>query len=106
LRDHADANIVIMLAGNKSDLYHLRSVATEEAAGFAEREALSFVETSALEATNVDTAFSQVLTEVYHIVSKKALTAEGEGVTGPAAGTTIDVNLTASESRRPTSRCC
>jgi Ras-related protein Rab-11A len=31
LRDHADANIVIMLVGNKSDLRHLRSVQTEDA---------------------------------------------------------------------------
>jgi small GTP-binding protein len=31
LRDHADANIVIMLVGNKSDLRHLRAVPTEEA---------------------------------------------------------------------------
>jgi Ras-related protein Rab-11A len=35
LRDHADANIVIMLVGNKSDLRHLRAVPTEEAKSFA-----------------------------------------------------------------------
>lgn len=35
LRDHADANIVIMLVGNKSDLKHLRAVPTEEAKQFA-----------------------------------------------------------------------
>ena len=35
LRDHADANIVIMLVGNKSDLRHLRAVSTEEAKHFA-----------------------------------------------------------------------
>jgi hypothetical protein len=34
LRDHADANIVIMLVGNKSDLRHLRAVATEDAKQF------------------------------------------------------------------------
>ena len=34
LRDHADANIVIMLVGNKSDLRHLRAVPTEEAKAF------------------------------------------------------------------------
>ncbi|KAL0348205.1 UNVERIFIED_CONTAM: Ras-related protein RABA2a [Sesamum angustifolium] len=46
LRDHADSNIVIMLIGNKTDLKHLRAVATEDAQGFAEREGLSFIETS------------------------------------------------------------
>ena len=41
LRDHADANIVIMLVGNKSDLRHLRAVPTEEAKAFASKSALS-----------------------------------------------------------------
>ena len=35
LRDHADANIVIMLVGNKCDLRHLRAVPTEEAKGYS-----------------------------------------------------------------------
>ena len=35
LRDHADANTVIMLVGNKSDLRHLRSVTSDEAKLFA-----------------------------------------------------------------------
>jgi Ras-related protein Rab-11A len=41
LRDHADANIVIMLVGNKSDLRHLRAVPTEEAKQFASMRNLS-----------------------------------------------------------------
>nr|CAD7590027.1 unnamed protein product [Timema genevievae] len=57
LRDHADQNIVIMLVGNKSDLRHLRAVPTDEAKAFAERNGLSFIETSALDSTNVETAF-------------------------------------------------
>ena len=79
LRDHADANIVIMLVGNKSDLRHLRAVPTEEAKQFAsecgdafllgEHELtikgdnnLSFIETSALDASNVELAFQNILT--------------------------------------------
>jgi small GTP-binding protein len=37
LRDHADANIVIMLVGNKCDLKHLRAVPTEDAKEFASK---------------------------------------------------------------------
>jgi len=70
LRDHADANIVIMLIGNKCDLKHLRCVQTEDARLFAANEGLSFTETSALESTNVELAFHQILTEVFQIVSK------------------------------------
>ncbi|CBI29902.3 hypothetical protein VitviT2T_012936 [Vitis vinifera] len=75
LRGHADKNIVIMLIGNKSDLGSLRAVPTEDAQEFAERENLFFMETSALEATNVETAFLTVLTDIYKIISKKTLTA-------------------------------
>ena len=62
LRDHADANIVIMLVGNKSDLRHLRAVPTDESKAFAEKNTLSFIETSALDSTNVETAFHNILT--------------------------------------------
>lgn len=75
LRGHADKNIVIMLIGNKSDLGSLRAVPTEDAQEFAERENLFFMETSALEATNVETAFLTVLTDIYRIISKKTLVA-------------------------------
>jgi len=73
LRDHADSNIVIMLVGNKQDLRHLRAVQTDVASGFAEKHNLFFIETSALDSTNVDTAFTKILTEIYHIASKKNL---------------------------------
>lgn len=76
LRDHADSNIVIMMAGNKSDLKHLRAVSTEDAESMAEKEGLSFLETSALEAINIDRAFQTILAEIFRIVSKKALAAQ------------------------------
>ncbi|WOK95277.1 ras-related protein RGP1 [Canna indica] len=78
LRGHADRNIVIMLIGNKSDLGSLRAVPMEDAKEFAQRENLFFMETSALEATNVESAFLTVLTEIYQITSKKTLVANGE----------------------------
>ncbi|KAF2156211.1 putative ras GTPase Rab11 [Myriangium duriaei CBS 260.36] len=71
LREHADSNIVIMLVGNKSDLRHLRAVPTEEAKQFASENNLSFIETSALDASNVELAFQNILTEIYRIVSQK-----------------------------------
>lgn len=93
LRDHADSNIVIMMAGNKCDLNHLRAVSEEDGQGLAEREELSFLETSALEATNIEKAFQTILTEIYHIISKKALAAqEAAAAALPGQGTTINVN--------------
>ncbi|KAK4746250.1 hypothetical protein SAY87_012562 [Trapa incisa] len=78
LRGHADKNIVIMLVGNKTDLGTLRVVPAEDAKEFSQRESLFFMETSALESTNVESAFLTVLTEIYRIISKKALVANEE----------------------------
>lgn len=78
LRGHADRNIVIMLIGNKSDLGSLRAVSIDDAKEFAQHENLFFMETSALEATNVESAFVTALTEIYRIVSKKSLAANDE----------------------------
>jgi len=91
LRDHADSNIVIMLIGNKTDLKHLRAVATEDAQSFAEKEGLSFVETSALEATNVENAFHTILAEIYRIISKKSLSSDEPGPASIKEGKTLVV---------------
>ncbi|XP_057433380.1 ras-related protein RABA2a [Lotus japonicus] len=93
LRDHADANIVIMLIGNKTDLKHLRGVATEDAQSYAEKEGLSFIETSALEATNVDKAFQTILAQIYRIISKKSLSSSSTDPSAPniKQGNTITI---------------
>lgn len=73
LRENASGNICIMLVGNKCDLRHLREVPTETAKEFAEKNGLFFIETSALDASNVDLAFQTILTEIYRqSVSVKA----------------------------------
>ena len=73
LREHADSKIVVMLVGNKSDLRHLRAVPKDEAIAFAEKHDLAFIETSALDSSGVEIAFHSILTEIYHVVSKKAM---------------------------------
>ncbi|KAJ1422028.1 Small GTPase superfamily [Sesbania bispinosa] len=105
LRDHADSNIVIMMAGNKSDLNHLRAVSEDDGQALAEREGLSFLETSALEATNIEKAFQTILTEIYQIVSKKALAAQeaASGTSLPGQGTTINVADASGNTKRG---CC
>lgn len=109
LRGHADKNIVIMLIGNKSDLGTLRAVPTEDAKEFAQRENLFFMETSALEATNVETAFLTILTEIYRIISKKALIANEESESGGSSllkGTNIIVPGQEPELRAKKFSCC
>jgi Ras-related protein Rab-11A len=106
LRAHADKNIVIMLVGNKSDLEEQRAVSTEDAKEFAEKENLFFLETSALQATNVESAFQTVLTEIFKIHGKKNMVSEpkSNGAAPAMAGKKVVVLGLAQEI--PKSKCC
>ncbi|XP_030043065.1 LOW QUALITY PROTEIN: ras-related protein Rab-11A-like [Microcaecilia unicolor] len=105
LQDHADGNIIIMLVGNKSDLRHLRAVPTDEAKSFAEKHGLSFMETSALDSTNVETAFHNILTEIYRIVSQRQRTGQQDREFGPSSSIEpIKVLPTHQEPKRV--QCC
>ncbi|CAN1229647.1 Ras-related protein RABA1f [Linum grandiflorum] len=85
LRDHTDANIVIMLVGNKADLRHLR--------------------TSALESMNVENAFTEVLTQIYRVVSRKALDI-GDDPAALPRGQTINVGGKDDVSAVKKAGCC
>ena len=61
LRDVLDSNSSILLVGNKSDLKHYREVAFEEAIEYAQNNNMSYIETSALEVSNVERAFRIVI---------------------------------------------
>jgi Ras-related protein Rab-11A len=155
LRDHADSNIVsvfphrvhlaaiagdvdigffrIMLVGNKSDLRHLRAVPTEEAKTFSKDNGLNFIETSALDASNVEGAFQSILTgssrrpnplflvrrhvehysnsfcrvpDIYRIVSSKALESSND-VIRPGGGESININPTPDDAAgNKAGKCC
>lgn len=104
LQDHADSNIVIMLVGNKSDLRHLRAVPTDQAKAFAETNGLSFLETSALDSSNVELAFQTILAAIYHIVSQRQMSGRGESDFAPTSNVVpISVEPTQTQGK---SSCC
>ncbi|KAA3453072.1 ras-related protein RABA1f-like [Gossypium australe] len=105
LRDHTDSSIVIMLIGNKADLRHLFAVTTDDAKAFAESENTFFMETSALESTNVEHAFTEVLTQIHHVVSRKALEGGNDQTTLPK-GQTINVGSRDDVSAVKKDGCC
>lgn len=105
LRDHTDAYTVIMLVGNKADLGHLRAVSTEDAAAFAEKENTYFMETSALEALNVNNAFIEVLTQIYNVVSRKTLE-KGNDPGALPKGETINIGTKDDVSAVKKTGCC
>ncbi|EIE91963.1 hypothetical protein RO3G_16674 [Rhizopus delemar RA 99-880] len=72
IRKSADPNAVIMLVGNKVDLGESsREVKTEEGRSLAEEEGLLFIETSALDATNIDAAFTILISKICSNFSTK-----------------------------------
>ncbi|MED6257304.1 Ras- protein Rab-11A [Ataeniobius toweri] len=105
LQDHADSNIVIMLVGNKSDLRHLRAVPTEEAKGFAEKNALSFLETSALDSSNVELAFQTILTAIYNIVSQRQMSGHGNSDFAPTSNV-VPITVEPTQSSSSKGACC
>ena len=83
------------------------AVSTEDGKSYAERESLYFMETSALEATNVENAFAEVLTQIYRIVSKKTVEGgddDGAASSVPAQGERINVKEDSSGLKRV--GCC
>lgn len=73
---HCDTTVARMLVGNKCDLEDIREVSIEEGKSFAEEHKLFFMETSALESTNVQTAFEMVVREVYSNIGRKVLNSD------------------------------
>lgn len=98
LYDHADPHIVVMLVGNKTDLESERSVPNEEAKDFAEKNGLLFLETSALESTNVEAAFNSVLAAIHKKVSSK------EVVRGSISA--VSLNSSKAENTEEKKPCC
>jgi len=60
LQRQGNPNIVIALAGNKSDLASKRKVEPDEARQYAEENNIMFMETSAKTASNVNELFVQI----------------------------------------------
>lgn len=70
---HSDMNVITILVGNKSDLREAREVSTVEGKALAETQGLFFIETSALDSSNVSAAFKTVVKEIYNILSRKVM---------------------------------
>jgi len=112
LRDYTDGEIVIMLVGNKSDLRHLREVATDEATNYSQKNRLLFIETSALDANNVELAFQNLVTEIYKIRENRAMnTTDEEKKKLPGGGQGIRMTYDTPEpalssEKKKSSSCC
>lgn len=77
-RHHSNANMVIMLIGNKTDLEAKRVVTREEGEQFAREHNLVFMETSAKTAANVEEAFVNTAKSIYDRIQQGTLDIKNE----------------------------
>jgi small GTP-binding protein len=67
-----DPTAVVLLVGNKADLAPNRVVTLAESEQYAQHHQLTYLETSALDGTNVREAFVKVATQIYRKAPKVA----------------------------------
>ena len=82
---HANEKVNKLLVGNKCDLESQRQVTYEEGKKFADQLGIKFVETSAKNSVNVDSAFFTMANEIKERVQIENPTADKTGG-GPAKG--------------------
>ncbi|VDO53294.1 unnamed protein product [Haemonchus placei] len=97
LREFSNESVSVMLVGNKLDLRHFRAVPTDVALQFAEKHQLAFIETSALDSTNVNEAFTEILTHIYKTVSSRHV-----NVNYDLTSSKVDITAAA----KPSRKCC
>lgn len=71
INEHTDSSIATVLVGNKRDLEHSRAVHQEEAIKCASVSKIPFMETSAVDTTNVEKAFVTIIKKVHEISTEK-----------------------------------
>ena len=70
IREEVTSNVVIYIAGNKTDLEEQRKIQTEEGKNLAEEYGFHFVETSAKNGTNINEAFEDLVERIDSIFGK------------------------------------
>lgn len=60
LQKHGSQDMIMALVGNKADLHEKRTVSSQEAQEYADRNNMFFVETSAKTADNIDQLFEEI----------------------------------------------
>ncbi|CAD8092553.1 unnamed protein product [Paramecium sonneborni] len=104
LKDHADGNIVIIMIGNKIDAVDQRIVRTDEASNYCEQQQIGFIETSALDGTNIDVAFNKIVANIFNTIGsksvKKVIQVESEHVV------LTEPKTTQTKSKKNSEGCC
>lgn len=94
------------MVGNKIDLGGVRKVTTEQAKAFADANKMEYIETSALESTNVQTSFELLISQIYYrTIAHNSNQTDHTSITanGHSAGQRLDRE---DENNESTFSCC
>jgi small GTP-binding protein len=106
IREHALSDISIVLIGNKNDLTESREISTQEAAQFAIKENLYFLETSALMNTDIDLAFSTLINDIYKLKNSQNTRPTILNFLPIKSSSIVTTNITPNISHNSSNKCC
>ena len=101
LKQSGDKKITILLIGNKADLENQRVISKEQGEEKAKSFNLAFLETSAMNGQNLDTAFEMMIKEVYDKCHSEI---EDDGMGEFSSGE--DINLGKPNQNSNKKKCC
>jgi small GTP-binding protein len=90
-------NVNVLLVGNKSDLAMEREIGIEEARNFGARHGIDYMETSALDATNINESFLRLAAAIQTTALKRS--SEGKVLRPPSS-------VRISDEQGPDPTCC
>lgn len=99
---YATSSVLKLLVGNKSDLKDKRKVEYDIAKEFAELNKMPFLETSALDSTNVEEAFLTMAKQIKSSLSQQQQKDGNNNING----NTDSVNLKGQSLKTQSSGCC
>jgi Ras-related protein Rab-2A len=77
-RSNGSPQMVMILIGNKSDLEQRRVISTKEGSDFAQANQMLFIETSAKQSLNVDSAFEMIAKSIVNGIADGSIDVENE----------------------------
>ena len=101
-KNSTDKNIVKLLVGNKIDLEHARQVTTDEAVEFAKDHGMTYIETSAKNAINIEKAFTTIAAEIKNRLVKDGYVIEKRDNFKLRDSKAIDFG----DGEKPKKKCC
>ncbi|CAL5974862.1 Rab11 [Hexamita inflata] len=102
LKQHAGTEVQVVLVGNKSDLRHLREVQEDEGKNLAQKEGVTFIETSAQNGANVEESFELLVRCIIDLKNKQGNQADQPGFKPDV----VDVIDKDDKKKVPSKGCC